>query len=101
MFNFGAKEQVLSIAYAGCAVAGYAKCGTALIEEWNALTECVDVHPVTKKCGRAGIAISGYARAGWRICACTTTRWAQQSQYNITMPHNECEESEDVIDQFY
>ena len=100
MFNFGAKEQVLSIALAGCAVPGYAKAGTPLIEEWDALTECVDFQEETMKCARAGIAISGYAHASWRICACTKTNWAQQNQYNINMPLNECEET-DANNQFY
>ena len=92
VFKFGAKDQVLARAVAGCAIAGYAKAGTRMITSWDALTECSDVQPVTMKCARAGIAISGYAHAGWQICACSTTQWAEQNRYNITMPHNECED---------
>lgn len=93
MFDFGAKVQVLRVAWADCAVAGYAVCNEGLVEDWNALTECVDMKPVTMKCARAGIAIANYARASWRICPCTETQWAEQNQYNIMMPHHNCEES--------
>ena len=96
-FDNQVKAHVLSTAISGCAVAGYAKAGTDLIEDWPPGGPCTDVQPVTMKCARAGIAIAGYAHAGWNICACSETRWITQEQTNISMPLNQCDDEAQII----